>query len=42
MELIFSSTLGTIFYTAVIFVAGTLIGSPLWKWIDAKLPWNKK
>jgi hypothetical protein len=41
MELLMSSTLGTVFYTVVVFVAGALIGGPLWKWIDSKLPWNK-
>ncbi len=41
MELIFASTLGTVFYTVVVFVAGTLIGAPLWTWINKKLPWNK-
>ena len=41
MELIFASTLGTVFYTAVVFVAGALIGAPLWTWINKKLPWNK-
>ena len=41
MELILSSTLGTVFYTVVVFVAGALIGGPLWKWVDSKLPWNK-
>jgi len=41
MELILSSTLGTIFYTVVVFVAGALIGAPLWKWVNSKLPWNK-
>jgi hypothetical protein len=41
MELILSSTLGTIFYTVVVFVAGALIGTPLWKWVNSKLPWNK-
>lgn len=41
MELLMSSTLGTIFYTVVVFVAGALIGGPLWNWIDSKLPWNK-
>jgi len=42
MEVIFSSALGTVFYTVAVFVAGALIGKPLWDWISAKLPWNKK
>jgi hypothetical protein len=41
IQLVFSSTLGTVFYSVVIFVAGALIGAPLWKWVDKKLPWNK-
>jgi len=41
MEVILSSTLGTIFYTVVVFVAGALIGTPLWNWVSEKLPWNK-
>lgn len=40
-QLIFSSTLGTVFYSVVVFVAGALIGAPLWKWVDKKFPWNK-
>tara|TARA_Y100000034_G_C6645047_1_gene282136 strand:+ start:270 stop:395 length:126 start_codon:yes stop_codon:yes gene_type:complete len=35
------STLGTIFYTVVIFVAGALIGKPLFTWVNEKMPWNK-
>lgn len=42
MELFFSSTLGTIFYTALVFIAGGFIGRPLYAWISPKLPWNKK
>lgn len=42
MELFFSSFLGTVFYTVVVFVAGAFIGKPLWDWVSAKLPWNKK
>lgn len=41
MEIILSSTLGTIFYTITVFVAGALVGAPLWNWISAKLPWHK-
>ncbi len=40
MELI-HSTLGTVFYTIVVFVGGALIGTPLWTWLKTKLPWNK-
>jgi hypothetical protein len=42
LESVLSSTLGTIFYSIVVFVAGSLIGSQLWNWVSAKLPWNKK
>jgi len=41
-DLVFSSTLGTVFYSIVVFVAGSLVGAPLWNWINAKFPWNKK
>lgn len=34
-------TLGTIFYTVVVFVAGALIGRPLFAWVNEKLPWNR-
>jgi len=33
-------TLGAIFYTVVIFVAGALIGAPLWTWVKTKMPWG--
>ena len=36
----FQSALGTVFYTVVIFVAGALIGTPLWNWVKSKLPWG--
>ncbi len=42
LESIFSSTLGTVFYTVVIFVAGALVGTPLWSWLNKKFPWNQK
>jgi hypothetical protein len=42
LQAVFSSTLGTIFYTLTVFVAGALIGAPLWSWVNEKLPWNKK
>jgi hypothetical protein len=38
---VFSSTLGTVFYSVVVFVAGALIGTQLWNWVNGKLPWNK-
>jgi hypothetical protein len=33
--------LGTIWWSVLMFVAGTLLGAPLWKWASAKMPWNK-
>ena len=41
MQEFFSGTLGTIFYSIVIFVAGALIGTPLWNWTKSYLPWSK-
>jgi len=42
MEELFSSVLGTVFFTIVVFVAGAFIGKPLWDWVSPKLPWNKR
>lgn len=42
LTLVLSSTLGTVFYSIVVFVVGALIGEPLWNWVNKKLPWNKK
>ena len=42
MEMFFSSALGTVFYTAVVFMAGAFIGKPLYDWVSPKFPWNKK
>jgi hypothetical protein len=42
LQLVFSSALGTVFYSVTVFVLGALIGTPLWNWVNAKLPWNKK
>jgi hypothetical protein len=42
MSDIFSSTLGTVFYSIVLFVAGALIGAPLWEWTSKFFPWTKK
>jgi len=43
MELqgVLSNTLGTVFFSIVVFVLGALVGVPLWNWINKKLPWNK-
>jgi hypothetical protein len=40
METIVSSGLGTVFFTVVVFVAGALIGAPLWNWLKTKMPWG--
>lgn len=39
MEL-FNSALGTVFFAIVVFIAGALIGAPLWAWLKTKLPWG--
>jgi hypothetical protein len=36
------NALGTTFYTIVVFVAGALVGQPLWKWVWAKLPFGER
>ena len=36
-----SGFLGTIWFSIVVFVAGALVGAPLWTWIKGQLPWNK-
>ncbi len=36
-----SSTLGTAFFTIVVFAAGALIGKPLFAWVSKMMPWNK-
>jgi hypothetical protein len=36
----FSSGLGTVFYSVVVFIAGALIGAPLWSWLKTKMPWS--
>ena len=42
MHEIFNNTLGTVFYSIVVFVAGSLVGQQLWSWVGRFLPWNKK
>ena len=37
----FSGILGTVFYSVILFVAGALIGTPLWNWVKKFFPWNK-
>ncbi len=34
--------LGTIWWSVLMFVAGALIGTPLWGWAKSFMPWNKK
>ena len=36
-----SGALGTVWWSVLMFVAGALIGTPLWNWIKSKAPWNK-
>ena len=33
--------LGTVWFTALVFVAGALVGTPLWNWAKKHFPWNK-
>ena len=35
------NAIGTTFFALAMFVAGALIGQPLWKWAWAKLPFSK-
>lgn len=32
--------LGVAFYSVVIFVAGALIGKPMWGWMCKHMPWS--
>lgn len=41
MDIVLSTALGTVFYSFTVFVAGALIGAPLWNWVNKKLPWSK-
>lgn len=36
-----SSALGTTWWTIVVFVAGALVGVPVFKWLSKYMPWNK-
>jgi len=38
----FSSTVGTVCYSVLLFIAGAVFGQPVWNLISSKLPWNKK
>jgi hypothetical protein len=33
--------LGTLWWSVLMFVAGAMVGVPLWKWLSTKMPWNK-
>jgi len=33
--------LGTIWWSILMFVAGTVVGVPLWNWAKSHFPWNK-
>jgi hypothetical protein len=33
--------LGSTGWIIVAFIAGTLVGAPLWNWAKTKMPWNK-
>ena len=33
--------LGTAWFCTLCFVAGAIIGPPLWKWVGNFLPWNR-
>ncbi len=37
-----NSALGTTFYSIVVFVAGAMIGAPLWCWMKSKCPFMSK
>ena len=37
----FSSWLGTAFYSVCVFVAGALVGRPMFEWLRKFMPWNK-
>jgi hypothetical protein len=36
-----TTTYGLIAHTVIVFVAGALIGQPLWGWVRKFFPWNK-
>ena len=35
------NALGTGSFAVIVFIAGALIGPPMWKWLNAKMPWSK-
>ena len=36
-----TTTYGLITHSVIVFVAGALIGKPLWVWVRGHFPWNK-
>ena len=36
-----ADTLGTLWWSVLMFVAGGLIGVPMWNWVKGYLPWGK-
>jgi|TARA_Y100000310_G_C20313263_1_gene637233 H+/gluconate symporter-like permease len=32
---------GTIWFIGLVFVAGAVIGTPLWNWVKKYFPWNQ-
>lgn len=36
-----SAFLGTVWWSVLMFIAGTVVGAPLWNWAKSYLPWNK-
>ena len=35
------SMIGTLWFTALVFIAGAFIGAPMWNWLKQKFPWNQ-
>jgi hypothetical protein len=36
-----TTTYGLVTHSVIVFVAGALIGKPLWEWVRTHFPWNK-
>lgn len=36
-----TTTYGLVTHSVIVFVAGALIGKPLWEWARSYFPWNK-
>jgi hypothetical protein len=32
---------GTIWFTGLVFIAGAIIGTPLWNWVKKYFPWTE-